>query len=279
MFRSAAGLKMASIQAVLPDALGFCQSRYGAMVFPAGDIYVGRSLAAYHEYSEGEVDLFRQIVRPGDTVVEAGANIGGLTLPLARLVGGHGQVLAFEPQRAIHGILVTNLTLNGLEHVRAERLALGAAAGEIRVPVLPLAAAANFGGVSLGGNAGETCLVRSLDSYGLGALGLIKIDVEGAECEVIAGAAQTIRRLRPVLYVENDRLEKSAALIAAILDLGYRLWWHLVPLFNPGNFRGNPENVFGSPIGSKNMLCLPAERNIQIPGGTEILTPDAPHPF
>ncbi|MDO8606115.1 MAG: FkbM family methyltransferase [Phaeospirillum sp.] len=269
---------MLTIQAVLPDTLGFCHSRYGPMVFPAGDAYVGRSLALYHEYSEGEVDLFRQLVRLGDTVVEAGANIGALTLPLARLVGGGGQVLAFEPQRAIHGILVTNLTLNGQEQVWAERVALGAEAGEIRVPLLPLKAVTNFGGVSLGGDLGESCPVRTLDSYRLDTLRLIKIDVEGAEVGVIAGAAATIRRLRPALYVENDRLEHSKTLIAAILDLGYRLWWHTVPLFRPGNFRGHADNVFG-PVGSKNMICLPAEWNIRVPGGVEILTPDAPHPF
>lgn len=268
---------MASIQAVLPDSLGFCQSRHGPMVFPAHDAYVGRSLAEYHEYSQGEVDLFRQMLRPGDVVVEAGANIGALTLPLARLVGPRGRVLAFEPQRSVHAVLVTNLTLNGQEQVSAERVALGAEAGEITVPSLPLSAAANFGGVSVGG-AGEACPVRTLDSYGLDALRLIKMDVEGAEGDVIAGASQTIRRLRPVLYVENDRMEKSAALIAAIQDLGYRLWWHVVPLFNPGNLRGNAENVFGA-IGSKNMACLPSEWATQILDGVEILTPDAPHPF
>lgn len=269
---------MASIQAVLPDTLGFCVSRYGPMVFPAGDAYVGRSLAEYHEYSEGEVGLFRQLVRPGDTVVEAGANIGALTLPLARLAGPNGRMLAFEPQRAIHAILTTNLTLNGLSQVAAERVALGAAAGEIRVPVVPLSARANFGGISVGGAAGEPCPVRTLDSYALSALRLLKADVEGAECDVIAGAAATIRALRPILYLENDRLEHSAALIQAILDLGYRLWWHVVPLFNPGNFKGNAANVFG-PVGSKNMLGLPTEWDITIPGGVEILTPDAPHPF
>ncbi|CAA7613882.1 FkbM family methyltransferase [Magnetospirillum sp. SS-4] len=269
---------MTSIQAMLPDCLGFCQSRHGPMVFPTGDAYVGRSLAEYHEYSQGEVDLFRLLLRPGDGVVEAGANIGALTLPLARLVGPRGQVLAFEPQRSVHAVLTTNLTLNGQEQVRAERVALAAAPGEITVPVLPLAAIANFGGVSVGGEGGEACPVRTLDSYGLASLRLIKMDVEGAEGEVIAGAVETIRRLRPVLYVENDRMDKSAALIAAILGLGYRLWWHVVPLFNPGNFRGNADNVFGI-LASKNMLCLPAEWEGDVPRAGEILSPGAPHPF
>jgi FkbM family methyltransferase len=248
------------------------------MVFPARDAYVGRSLAEYHEYSEGEVDLFRQMLRPGDTVVEAGANIGALTVPLARLVGPKGRVWAFEPQRPIFNVLCTNLTLNGLEHVRPERVALGAGDGSISVPVIPLGAEVNFGGLSLGEVEGEPCPMRSLDSYGLPSLRLIKADVEGAEVQLVQGAGETIRRLRPLLYMENDRLEHSAALIKSIMDLGYRLWWHVVPLFNPSNFRGNADNIFGT-IGSKNMICIPAEQSASLTAFTEILGPDAPHPF
>ncbi|RAU22502.1 FkbM family methyltransferase [Paramagnetospirillum kuznetsovii] len=269
---------MGKFQAVLPDWLGSCVSRHGPMVFPLKDAYVGRSLAEYHEYSEGEVDLFRQLLRPGDTVVEAGANMGALTVPIARLVGNSGRVLALEPQRSIHGLLTTNLTLNGLSQVWVERVALGDRAGEIKVPLVPLDAAANFGGIALGGETGESCSLRTLDSFQLKSLRLLKADVEGAECEVIAGAVDTISRLRPVLYVENDRPDRSAALIKCILDLDYRLWWHMVPLFNPGNFRGNATDVFPG-IGSLNMLCLPRDWTMTAPEAMEILTPDTPHPF
>jgi FkbM family methyltransferase len=263
---------------VLPPYLGVAHTRYGAMLYPMGDIWVGRSLATYGEYSEGETALFRQVVRPGDTVVEAGANIGGLTLPLAGLVGAKGRVLAFEAQRSVHAVLTANLVLNGLQHVWAERVALGAQAGSIKVRHLDLAQVENFGGLSLGGEVGDDCPVVTLDSYGLQALRLIKIDVEGAESEVVDGARDTITRLRPVLYVENDRKEKSAALIKRILDLGYRLWWHVVPLYSPHNPRGNAENVFGG-ISSLNMACLPRESGVVFGDGVEILSPDAPPPF
>jgi len=262
----------------LPPYLGMAPTRYGTMLFPVGDIWVGRSIATYGEYSEGETALFRQFVRAGDTVVEAGANIGGLTLPLAGLVGAGGRVLAFEAQRSIHAVLSANLLLNGLRHVWAERVALGGTAGSIKVPYLDISHVENFGGLSLGGEVGEDCPLRTLDSYNLAALKLIKVDVEGAESEVIDGARETIGRLRPVLYVENDRKEKSAALIARILDLGYRLWWHVVPLYSPHNPRGNAENVFGN-TSSLNMACLPRESGMVLGGGMEILSPDAPPPF
>lgn len=262
----------------LPPYLGLASTRYGAMLYPVGDVWVGRSLATYGEYSEGETALFRQFVRAGDTVVEAGANIGGLTLPLAGLTGAGGRVLAFEAQRPIHAVLSANLLLNGLRHVWAERVALGSAAGNIKVPHLDLSRVENFGGLSLGGEVGDDCPVVTLDSYELQALKLIKIDVEGAESEVIDGARDTITRLRPVLYVENDRKEKSAALIRRILDLGYRLWWHVVPLYSPHNPRGNAENLFGA-ISSLNMACLPRESGLAFGDGVEILSPDTPPPF
>jgi len=262
----------------LPPWIGVASCRHGPMLYPARDVYVGRSLAVYGEYSPGEAFLFRQIVQPGDVVVEAGANIGALTIPLGRMVGPSGRVLAFEPQRGIHSILTANVVLNGLEQIAVERVALGATNGEITVPTLPLSRQANFGGVSLGAAEGEPCPMRTLDSYGLSVLKLLKIDVEGSEAEVIAGAEQTIRTLRPLLYIENDRREKSASLIAAIQALDYRLWWHTPRLFAPDNFRQVAENVFGT-IASINMLCLPRSVDIVVKGLTEITSADTPLPF
>ena len=68
--------------------------RYGQMLFNVNDRYIGRSLDLYGEYSEGEVALFRQIVWPGDVVVDVGAHVGAHTLFFARQVGPAGRVLA-----------------------------------------------------------------------------------------------------------------------------------------------------------------------------------------
>lgn len=261
----------------LPEHLAMLPCRHGPMLILRGDAYVSRSLALYGEYSEGEVSLFSMVVRPGDVVVEVGANIGSLTVPLGRMVGPTGRVIAFEPQRAIHTVLCANLAINGLENVWAERVALGRKTGEIKVPALSLNQRANFGGVATGGDGGETCPLSKLDAYGLKALRLLKIDVEGAEKTVLQGATLTIRRTRPFLYVENDRPAQSAALIATILDLGYRLWWHQVPLFSSRNFRGNSENVFGTAT-SFNMICVPKELDFPVRGLVEITSAEAPHP-
>jgi hypothetical protein len=59
--------------------------------------------------------------------------------------------------------------------------------------------------------------------------------------------------------VENDRKEKSAELIQRLFDMDYRLWWHTPPLFNPNNFKCNPENIFPT-ICSINMLAIPRDQ-------------------
>src|SRR5690606_28828206 len=100
-------------------AYGLRQCRHGPMLFNKRDLYVGRSLATYGEFSEAEIGLFRQILRPGGVVVEAGANIGAHTVPLARMVGESGAVVAFEPQRLQFQLLCANLALNGMINVFA----------------------------------------------------------------------------------------------------------------------------------------------------------------
>jgi hypothetical protein len=54
------------------------------MMFHANDSYIGRSLDLYGEFSEGEIELFKQVVRPGMTVVDVGANIGAHTIYLSK---------------------------------------------------------------------------------------------------------------------------------------------------------------------------------------------------
>ena len=88
--------------------------RHGRFTYLLNDAYIGRSLDVYGEYSEGEIDLFRQLLRPGDVAIDVGANIGALTVAMARLVQPGGAIVAFEPQRAIYDILCNNLRLNGL---------------------------------------------------------------------------------------------------------------------------------------------------------------------
>ncbi len=261
--------------------------RHGLMVYLRHDAYVGRALDLYGEYAEDEQAMLAQLVRPGDVVVEAGANLGTHTVALARKIGPSGALIAFEPQRVVFQILCANIALNELTNVHAQNAAVGEAPGVLEVPATDYAAPNNFGGVSLdgvssaavkAGVSGEKVPVVTIDSLGLPRLRLIKIDVEGMERAVLVGAKETIERCRPVLYFEADRRERNPELIAFALSLGYRLWWHAPPLFNPNNFASNATNVFGRII-SLNLLGLPREAKTEVKGLKEVLSANEPHPI
>jgi FkbM family methyltransferase len=242
------------------------QCRYGMMLYNFHDRYIGRSLDVYGEFSEGEVDVFRQILKPGMVVLDIGANIGAHTVFFAQAVEPEGRVLAFEPQRIIFQTLCANAALNSLTNVDCRHAAVGNCTGEIVVPSLDYSRENNFGGLNLEGrDRGERVPVLTIDSLNLAQCALIKIDVEGMEQAVLQGAAGTIARCKPLLYVENDRQEKSEALIRTIDGLGYDMYWHRPPYFNPQNFARNTNNVFGN-IVSINMLCCPRGMSHQING-------------
>jgi FkbM family methyltransferase len=221
------------------------------------------------------MELFNNYLRPGMTVVDVGANIGVHTVYFARTLGPDGQVFAFEPQRILYQILCGNIALNQHNNVVALNAGLGAQSGNIVVPRLDYASGGNFGGLSLGQwKKGDEVPLRTLDSCGLKACHLIKIDVEGMELAVLEGAKSVLDEHKPLLYVENDRAENSKALIAWLLDRGYRLYWHMPLIFNAKNYFGESENVFGN-IASINMLCIPGAMAASVGGLREITSPEA----
>jgi endonuclease IV len=91
------------------------------------------------------------------------------------------------------------------------------------------------------------------------------------EAEVIKGAAELIEKFKPILYVENDRQEKSENLINTIRSLDYKLYWHAPYYYNPNNFAAELENIYPGSI-AKNMLCLHQSSKIELNGFTEVLS-------
>src|SRR6185503_18246577 len=94
------------------------QTRDGPMMAFRHDVYIGRSLELYGEFSPSERELLGQLVKPGGVLVEVGANIGAHTIALARACAP-GKLYAFEPQQRVFQVLCANLALNGVTNVVA----------------------------------------------------------------------------------------------------------------------------------------------------------------
>ena len=180
---------------------------------------------------------------------------------------------AFEPQPLVFQNLCANVALNGLSNVYTYNSACAAEPGSIVFPDLNYAVEGNFGAVSLDRlpeeEHGMRIQIVPLDFNKFAGCDLLKIDAEGMELDVLQGAAEMISNHRPILYLENDRLLKSSSLIGYIMEMDYRLWWHLPPYFNPNNWAQNPHNPWPNMV-SYNMLCVPRSRDPLIDGLAEI---------
>lgn len=247
------------------------ESRFGKLIVNRNDIYIGQAVIRYGEYSQHEFALFEFLCGAGDVVVEVGANIGAHTLGLARHVGPGGRVVAIEPQPVIFQTLCGNMAINSITNVDCLNLALSDAPGHVTVPIVDYGGQGNFGGISVhfapdvaSKVPGHKIEARRLDDvFDYPRLKLLKVDVEGMEAAVLRGAEETIAKHRPILYVENDRIENSKALIELLFSYDYSLWWHMPPLFNEHNVNGVAENDYGK-IVSINMLGVHNSVNTKI---------------
>lgn len=246
--------------------LSLKRCRYGWMLYSGP--YIGKCFELYGQYSESEVAMMRQFLHAGDTVIDVGANIGDLTLPLAQMVGDAGKVYAFESHAENYNVLCANLALNGVVNVLPINAFVASS------PSVPTGSPV-WGPDAYVSRRWETRFVP-LDSLDLSAISLLKIDVDGNELDVLQSGAMQIERFRPVLYFENDIREKSRNLMAYVMgELGYQLYWHPAPIFEAENFFGNPVNHWApKQVISLMMLGVPREKRSVVEGLPAVRAPD-----
>merc|ERR1719188_1840975 len=169
-----------------------------------------------------EVQLLVGLTRPGDVIVDAGANIGGFALPLAKHVGVDGRVHAFEPFRLLFQCLNANVMLNGLSNVHTYQAGLGNTTESVKRRQPNLNAISNPSKMHVAAQVASELMVRQdprpraaeavqvmrLDDLDFGQQGpsMIKVDVESMEMPMLQGADRVIRQYRPSLYVEDSEV-------------------------------------------------------------------------
>lgn len=261
---------------VRTKAVALINCRYGYFAYHLHDRVIGRSLEQYGEWAEHEIMLFSQILKSGNFVIDVGANIGTHTVPMAQMVSPKGIVYAFEPQRLTYQLLCTNVALNSLNNVFTHLAGVSDTPGTAKIPVIQFGRPANIGNLNIEGHGtGESVPIMKLDQMEIPGLDFIKIDVEGMELQVLSGAINTLKKYRPVLFVENNIAENSNKLINTIINLDYQCLWHIADYYNPNNFFQNPNNIFDIINRPEiNLLCIPTEKKLNINSLPSVLGPE-----
>ncbi len=197
------------------------------------------------------------LVKPGMVVYDIGANVGFLTIIAARLVGRQGRVIAFEPVPANLEQLRHNAAVNGFTQVTARCEALSSTDGKA---IFQVSADPTWGklagiGATISRKVGEISVaVSRLDTLlhegDLPFPDLIKIDVEGAEADVLDGAGDTFRKSRPILLIE---LHGTNHAIAERLN---RLSYFAVVLGSSASIVDSPWYAY--------VIAVPSERPDQV---------------
>jgi FkbM family methyltransferase len=206
------------VRIVVPDSL--------ALMTP----YV---LAEQNDWFEDEIKFVRHLLRPGERVIDIGANLGVYALSMAKAIGPRGKLWAFEPASRTAALLAQSIGANGFEHVVLEQTALSSAPGR-----LPLAVNQNSELNSLVRGtpptaATETVQVTTLDerreALAWSSIAFVKIDAEGEECNILRGGGRFFAELSPLVQYEiRAGSLLNLGLVEQFASLGYRSY-RLVP--------------------------------------------------
>jgi FkbM family methyltransferase len=183
---------------------------------------------AYHQsqadWHEKDITIFRSLLAPGRTAIDVGANLGFTTTMLASVVGPSGRVLSFEPSPVVYAKLRKTVQANRLANVMTFNLGCGSSPS---VQTLHAVSRSSGNSSILGGGRawGPVEIVRldDVDEAWERPVSLIKIDTEGYEPEVLAGARRLIEAQRPILFLEmgGDYPESTARSIELLSELRY----------------------------------------------------------
>ena len=183
---------------------------------------VGHQLLETSSYEQTEVDLVIDLIAArrrhhGDGVIaiDCGANIGILSIEWARFMTGWGRVISFEAQAKLFYAFAGNIVLNNCLNIDAFHSAIGDKVGKMAIPEPNYLVPSSYGALDLEERPNNMDIgqkidykktinvdLKTIDSLTLERVDFIKIDVEGMEESVLEGAKLTIRKLKPMLFIE-----------------------------------------------------------------------------
>jgi FkbM family methyltransferase len=181
-------------------------------------------------------EMLCHLIRPGDSVLDVGANVGGITYLMARLVGSSGYVDAYEPHPNVYNILKKNQQINlatNLNNIKLNELAVGKEQGQVVLMEDPEAES--------DGQASLCSVAKNVINYhvrvdklskmaGGREYRVMKLDVEGYELPVLEGAGNLIRNQEVENIFFEDHEGPSSSVFKHLRACGYYLYsfgWEL----------------------------------------------------
>ena len=188
---------------------------------------LGLSSLLYGTFEKAELEFVGRYLKPGDVAFDIGANIGVFSAVIGLATAGGGRAIAFEPVPSNAARLKENLERNKLINVDIQTIALGSSEAELEIHLAEDAAYHSFGPIEKPFRSVRTLKVpvRRLDNVwreiGAPAVRFVKIDVEGAEEEVLKGAQEFLTTCRPVVLIEANSSEYLERLLQQFRLLGF----------------------------------------------------------
>ncbi|GFE23132.1 FkbM family methyltransferase [Streptomyces nigrescens] len=225
------------------------RTRFGAAMAVDTQDLIQRFVYLFGLWEPHMTHWLQRRLRPGDTYIDVGANVGYFSLLASQLVGEEGRVVAIEASPTFHARVLQHAEINGCSNLRTVNAAV---ADERKTVTLILASSNNMGAASIvpyGGPAESTLDVEAyplpqvLDADDIAGARVIKIDVEGAEGAVIRGLAPVLDKLRPdaeiTVEVTPERMEalgeSPGELLTTMREHGFHVY-RLPNSYAPGSY-------------------------------------------
>jgi FkbM family methyltransferase len=220
----------AALQQALIAAYGFAK-RSRLLETRVGEAFFTTSYGIYKRIWDQQIDCLSPLVGPGSWVIDVGANIGYHSASFVRWVHAGGKVLAIEPEPRNAALLRRSLRSRS---AGGNIDIVEAVAAELDGDLFLKVSTDSHADHRLRDSGGLQVKAHRLDSLieqqGRPRVSLIKIDVQGAEMRVLAGAMAILERDHPALLIEIDdqalgeQDTSAAALVACVAEAGYRMF-------------------------------------------------------
>ena len=225
-------LKRVALPAAIPGYQPLSTS-WGVPVLADPTKAIGQSIRTTGIYDLVVSESLARLVDPGDTAIDAGANVGYMSLLASVAAGPAGRVISFEPHPELFNILQRNVAATAgrfrIASIELHNVALGDSPGTAEL-VLPEDFSANDGVSQIasspifGVRSIPVSVVALDDMLGDSFAGVLKLDVEGFEIHVLRGAMRALesRRIRHIVFEDHD--VANSEVVRLLQTLGYRVF-------------------------------------------------------